>query len=260
MSKRSLLLVPCFAWILFAATAGAVEPLEEIVDQHFDVTPDVTVSIQNVDGAIRVYAAEEPVVIVQAIKKAYNSERLSGIRIDTKATENSVTITTSFPPRKSALSDRSGTVDYIIVVPQKAKIAQLELANGEVLVEGLRNGGSARAHLVNGWMIGHNCFGNLDLTVETGRLDVAFDWWENHDVAIKALNNSGHIRAVFPAEASLNLSAIAKEGRVANGFGEKKTGPTDIVHSVAEVIGANAQAAISLEARDGNIRIEKILE
>jgi hypothetical protein len=260
MSKRFLLLVPCVAWVLFAATAGAVEALEEIVDQHFDVTPDVTVSIQNGDGAIRVYAAEEPVVIIQAIKKAYNEERLHGIRIDTKATENSVTITTSFPPRKNALSDRSGTVDYIIVVPQKAKIAQLELTNGEVLVEGLRNGGSAKAHLVNGWLIGHNCFGNLDLTVETGRLDVAFDWWENHEVAIKALNNSGHVRAVFPADASLNLSAVAKQGRIANGFGEKKTGPADVVHSVAEVIGTNAQAAISLEARDGNIRIEKILE
>src|SRR6185437_14050098 len=108
--------------------------------------------------------------------------------VDVKATQNSVTITTTFPPRKNALSDRSGTVDYIIIVPQTARIADLRLTNGELLVEGLRGGGSATAHLVNGWLAGHNCFGDLNLTVETGRLDVAFDWWENHKFSIKASN------------------------------------------------------------------------
>src|SRR3954470_2834229 len=142
MNKRFLLGGPCVAWVLLIATANAIEPLEEIIDQKFDVDPNVTLSVQNIDGAIRVYAAEEPVVIVQAVKKAYNAERLKGIAVDTKATPTSVAITTNFPPRKNVLSDRSGTVDYIIVVPQTAKITQLELTNGEILVEGLRNGGS----------------------------------------------------------------------------------------------------------------------
>lgn len=260
MSKRILLFVASAACALSAGTAHAVEPLEEIVDQHFDVDPNVTVSVQNIDGAIRIYAAEEPVVTVQAIKKAYNAERLHGIRVETKASPTSVNITTSFPPRKNALSDRSGTVDYIIVVPQKAKIAQLELTNGEVLIEGMRNGSSTKAHLVNGWLIGHNCFGDLDLTVETGRLDVVFDWWEKHEFSIKALNVRGQVRAAFPGDASLNLSATAKEGRIANGFGDRKTGPADVVHSVAEVIGHDARAVVSLEARDGNIHIDKMVE
>jgi hypothetical protein len=260
MSKRFLRLVPSVLWLVLAATANAVEPLEQIVDQKFDVAPDVTLSVQNIDGAIRVYAAEEPVVIIQAIKKAYNVERLKGIVVDAKATPTRVAVTTSFPPRKNALSDRSGTVDYIIIVPQTARITQLELTNGEVLVEGLRNGASAKAHLVNGWMIGRNCFGNLDLKVETGRLDVAYDWWENREFVVKALNIRGQVRAIFPNDASLNLSATATEGRVANGFGDKKTRPADVIHSVAEVIGPAARAVVSLEARSGNIRIDKIVD
>src|SRR6476620_3756724 len=205
-SRRFYLSVGLVLCALWVRSACAVELLEEIIDQKFDVDPNVTLSVQNIDGSIRVYAAEEPVVIVQAIKKAYNAERLKGILVDTKASPNSVTITTSFPPRKNALSDRSGTVDYIIVVPQTAKITQMDLTNGEILVEGLRNGGSAKAHLVNGWMIGHHCFGNLDLEVGTGRLDVAYDWWENHDFAVKALSLRGQLRAIFPSEASFNLS------------------------------------------------------
>ncbi|HEX8898233.1 MAG TPA: hypothetical protein VF751_06010, partial [Chthoniobacterales bacterium] len=132
------------------------------------------------------------------------------------------------------------------------------LTNGELLVEGLRNGGSARAHLINGWLAGHNCFGNLDLAVESGRLDVAYDWWENHEFAIKAFSTRGNVRAIFPSDASLNLSATAVQGRVANGFASTRTGPADVIHSVAEVIGPDSQAVVSLETRRGNIRIEKV--
>ena len=255
-SSASAILVTIL--LFFVSPAFAIEPLEEIVEQKFEVNPDVTVSVQNIDGSIRVYATDQSTVIVQAIKKAYDRERLHGILVDTKATPKSVTITTSFPPRKNVLSDRSGTVDYIIVVPQTAKITQLDLATGEVLVEGLRNGGNAKARLVNGWMIGRNCFGSLDLRVETGRLDVAYDWWETRDFAIKALITRGGLRASFPGDASLNLSATATEGRIANAFGEKKSGPSDIIHSVAEVIGPDARAVVSLEALSGNILIDKI--
>ncbi|HKP92784.1 MAG TPA: hypothetical protein VJS88_02730 [Chthoniobacterales bacterium] len=261
MNKRGRFYRPavCVLWVVFAHTTFAVEPLEEIVEQKYDVDANATLSVQNIDGSIRVYAAQQSVISIQAIKKAYKAERLHGIAVNVKASAGGVVVTTSFPPRTNALGDRSGTVDYIIVVPQSARIAQLELVNGEILVEGLRNGGSARAHLVNGWLAGHNCFANLDLSVETGRLDVAYDWWENHEFAVKASNTRGNIRAIFPGDASLNLSATAKEGRIANGFNPKKTSPADVIHSVAEVIGPDAQAAISLEALRGNVRIDKMV-
>ena len=244
--------------LLLAQPVFAVEPLEEIVAQKYDVNSDATLSVENSDGSIRVYAADKPQILIQAIKKAYNKERLQGIVVDVKASQSGVAITTTYPERKNALSDRSGTVDYIIVVPQTARITNLRLTNGEILIEGLRNGGKASAHLVNGWLAGHNCFGDLDLTVETGRLDVVYDWWENHECAIKAASTRGNIRAIFPSDASLNLSATATEGRIANGFQSPPPTSHDVVHSVAQVIGADARAVVSLEARRGNIRIDKL--
>jgi hypothetical protein len=221
------------------------------------VNANATLSVANTDGSIRVYGADAPQILIQAIKKAYTRERLQGIVVDVKATPGSVAITTGFPPRKNALSDRSGTVDYIIVVPHTVRITDLSLTNGELLVEGLRGGGSATAHLGNGWMAGHNCFGDLNLTVETGRLDVAFDWWENHSFSIKASSTRGNVRAILPSDASVSLNATALEGRVANAFDAKKANSGDIVHSIATVIGTEAGAAISLEAARGNIRIDK---
>src|SRR5205085_9544213 len=165
-SATTTLLVAATLLLFFGPTAFAVEPLEEILEQKYSVATDATLRVQNIDGSIRVYAADKPEIRIQAIKKAYNRERLEAILVDVKATQSSVAITTSFPPQKNALSDRSGTVDYIIVVPQTARITDLNLTNGELLVEGLRNGRIAQAHLINGWLAGHNCFGNLDLAIE----------------------------------------------------------------------------------------------
>jgi hypothetical protein len=243
--------------LFFSRNLFAVELLEEIVEQKYDVDAGASLSVANIDGSIRIYAADGPQISIQAIKKAYTPERLQKIAVDVKATRNSIAITTSFPPRKNVLSDRSGTVDYIIVVPQTTRITQLELVNGELLVEGLR-GGSAIAHLVNGWLGGHNCFGDLDLKVETGRLDLAYDWWENQKFSVKASSARGNVRASLPGDAALSLSATALEGRVANGFDSKKTSGGDVIHSVATVIGPDAETAISLEAGRGNIRIDKV--
>jgi hypothetical protein len=245
------------AFLFIVSRAFAIEPLEEIVEQQYDVDANATISVENLDGSIRVYASAKPIVKIQAIKRAYTRERLQGIVIDTKATRNSVALTTIFPPRKNALSDRSGTVDYNIVVPHTARITDLKLTNGEMVIEGLRDGGSARAHLVNGWLCGHNCFGNLEFTLEAGRIDLAFDWWENAKFSVKANSTRGHVRAVLPYYTSVNLNATAA-GRIANEFDENKTDSGDIVHSISTVIGPKAEATISLEASRGNVRIEKI--
>jgi hypothetical protein len=242
--------------LFFSRNLFAIEPLEDIVEQKYDVDANATLSVANTDGSIRIYGAETPQISIQAIKKAYTPERLEKIVVDINATRNGVAITTSFPPRKNALSDRSGTVDYIIIVPQTTRITQLDLVNGELLVESLR-GGSATAHLVNGWVGGHNCFADLNFKLETGRIDLAYDWWESDKFSVKASSTRGNVRAILPSDAALSLNATALEGRIANGFDPKKSSGGDVIHSVATVIGTDAEAAISLEAGRGNIRIDK---
>lgn len=242
--------------LVCAQSALAVDVLEEIVEQKYVIEPNATLSIFNTDGSIRVYGHDAAEISIQAIKKAYTAERLKEIMVDVKASSTSVVINTTFPPRKNAVSDRSGTVDYILIVPQTITITQLDLVNGEVLVEGLR-GGSATAHLTNGWLAGHNCFADLVLTIGTGRLDVAYDWWENYKFSVTASSTRGSIRAILPGDASVILNANTLTGRIANGFDPKKTTDGDVIHSVNTVIGPDAEAVIELKAEDGNIRIDK---
>ena len=254
------MLIPSASLLLFAQpVSGAAKVVEETIEQKYQLEADATLSISNTDGSIRIYAAETSEVFIKATKKAYNAERLKGIIVDVQASRNTVAISTTFPPRKNVLSDRSGTVDYMVIVPQAIKITQLELVNGDISVEGLR-GGSAKAQVTNGWVTGQNCFADLDLAVETGRLDVVYGWWENGKFSVKGSSARGIIRAMLPGDASVILNASSETGRIINAFSNQKTRATDTVRSLNTVIGSNADAIIELKAGRGDIQIHKSYE
>src|SRR6266404_642107 len=126
---RLIALASCL--IPFISSARAVEVMEEIVEQKYPCDADATLSIRNTDGSVRIYAGDVAQISIQAIKKAYTSERLKKIVVDVKATPKSVAIETIMPRRENvfSLNDRSGTVDYVIVVPPTTKITRLELVN-----------------------------------------------------------------------------------------------------------------------------------
>src|SRR5262245_63571735 len=105
---------------------------------------------------------------VRAVKKAYSRERLSQIATDVFTKPGVVSVITKFPPQpKWALSDRSGTVDYTIVVPGTASISAIDLNAGEVLLDSMR-GREARARLNDGRIFARNCFTDVDLTMNRG--------------------------------------------------------------------------------------------
>ena len=181
---------------------------------------------------------------------------MKGIKVDVKSSRDGVAIDTIFPPRKNWWSDRSGTVDYTVIVPQTIRIAKLDLVNGEVLIEGL-NGGSATAHLINGGLSGHNCFGDLDLSIVNGRLDVVYDWWEEGTFSAKASSGRGHLTAILPDDASIKISARTETGQIANDFETNEDSEDEVTRVVDTSIGTEAPASLTLRATSGDIRIEK---
>jgi hypothetical protein len=126
--------------LLLAGCGSESEPLlEETLERVYTVQPNADISIQNHDGAVLVYGANTNELQVHATKKAYSRMRLKEIAINVSVQSTTVLIDTKFPPKpRWALFDRSGTVDYTIVVPATASISQLRLVAGEVLVDGMR--------------------------------------------------------------------------------------------------------------------------
>ena len=250
------------AWLV--ASLGALvsgcarsvdQPLEETIEQTYQVDPTASISIRNLDGSIQIYGSASPELKVQVIKKAYTAERLNGISVDVSAQPDAVSIEANFPPRKTwAWSDRSGTVDCIIVAPQASRISRLDLANGEVLVAGIR-GGEVHANLGNGRMLGRNCFGDLHCTVKTGTLTLIYDWWDGRKFFVDAAIEDGNAWAVLPGDASFRLVAETVNGKIANDFAAQEQRRGTATNKIDIVAGEAAQADIKIQATDGNIKI-----
>ena len=89
--------------------------------------------------------------------------------------------------------DRSGTVEYSINLPQTARIARVELPNGELVIKGMR-GPSITANLGSGELETHNCFCDQTIHVNQGGLNVFFDWMEERPISIEAQIEDGNLR------------------------------------------------------------------
>jgi DUF4097 and DUF4098 domain-containing protein YvlB len=231
--------------------------VEEMIDHVYSVEPTATLSVSNRDGSIRVYGAgsETRSVRVEAIKKAYSPERLKAISVRVSAQPNSISIETIYPPDSGAgFSDRSGTVDYVIVVPHTIRISKLELTNGEVQLDGM-DSDEARAQLGNGRLFAHNCFGNLNLSLKTGNLAIVYEWWEEREFSIHATIQDGNAFAYIPTEAAFHLIAHTATGKIANDFAEKEQRRTEPINKIDMLVGGGGKTTFQFETQDGNVKI-----
>lgn len=232
--------------------------LEEASDRRYPVDSTApTISVTNRDGSISIYGAGGDVreVRVETLKKAYTPERLKAISTRVTAQSDSISIETIYPPDPAGkFADRSGTVDYVIVVPQNATISRLDMRNGEVLIEEIRSK-EAHARLGNGRFFIHNCFANIDARVNTGNLALVYDWWEESDFSIRAAVEDGNAIANLPEDATFHLVASTTTGKIANDFGEQEQRRADATNHLDLQIGGADKPRIEMEAQDGNVRI-----
>ncbi len=241
---------PVITGILLATHLLGAEPDEESVEQKYSVNADATLSIQNNDGAVRVYGGNVSEVTIQALKRAYGEDRLKQIAVELKGSPDKVDVQTRMS------GDFSGTVDYTIIVPNTIRIIRLDLKNGEVLIEGLR-GGRVTSHVGDGWLVARNSFGDMDLNLRNGRLEVVYDFWETLPFQAKLTSPEGDIRTYFPPEAFINIVARTASGRILNWLGKEENDPRKPVRALEFAIGATPSTKFEMTSTTGDIRIKK---
>ena len=236
---------------------GGQRLLEEMFEQTYKIEPTANVTIINGDGAVFVYGSNTSEMRVQAIKRAYTRERLKQIAVNVSIQPGSVSINTKFPPKpKWALFDRSGTVDYTVVVPATVSLTRLELGGGEVLVDGMR-GQWTRARLESGRMFAHNCFGNVALTLDRGTFTLDYDWWEPGKFTIQANIRDGNAWAFLPIDIVCHLVAETRHGKVGNDFAEPAQRGAKEITKIDMLIHGGGEAAVTIRAKEGDVRIMK---
>ncbi len=126
------------------------------------------------------------------------------------------------------------------------------MGNGNVSIEGMR--GDVRADVVNGVLAARNCFGNVQLSVAQGGLDLSYERWEKRFTA-DAKIISGNARVFLPRTASFHLLAETPNGNVSNRFGESEGRKAEKATRVNMSIGSEPRPEITLRATNGDIEI-----
>jgi hypothetical protein len=156
-------------------------------------------------------------------------------------------------------ADRSGTVDYTILVPQYATLENVELENGEVMIEGMR-GAVINANVGRGKLILRNCFAYSLVTVREGFMDLFYGWWEQYwPFSVTAEIAKGELRIGLPVDAALRLEAQAS-GQIHERIGLRDADEKGPLQSVDATIGdavAAEAALLMVRAVNGSVRINK---
>jgi hypothetical protein len=230
--------------------------IEDTFEQLYTIEPSANITIQNGDGAVLVYGSNLNEMRVHAVKKAYTHARLTQIAVNVSTRSGSVSITTKFPPKPTwGLFDRSGTVDYTIVVPAAAGISELNLDAGEILLDGMR-GPTTRVRLGEGRMFARNCFTNLEAAIQRGNLILSYDWWEEEQFSVHARVAQGIVWAHLPGEAAFHLLANAGHGQIFNDF-KSAAVPAESVDGMKmnALLNNGGRATIKIRVAKGNINV-----
>jgi hypothetical protein len=253
-SRGGILLVIAASLLSAGCGKTADRAVEQTAEQTYEIDPDGAFSFRNAAGSLRILGSDDPGVKVTITKKAWNAEQLNAIAARVSAQPKTISIETSFPPQKTwRFSHRSGSVDYVITLPRTVKISRLDLENGNIRIEGMR--GDLRADLVNGELVARNCFGNIQLSVANGALDLSYEKWQQRPFAVEARIIGGNARIFLPRAASFHLLAETAHGNVSNHFARPEERDSRKATRVNMSIGPEPRPEINLHVTNGDIEI-----
>ncbi len=238
--------------------------LQETWENTYAVSEEVSLNVRCADGRIYIYGSERNEMQVTAVKRAFTQERLDALSLRVALEGNretggeTATIETIIPPAPQGglTQDRSGTVDWTIIVPQNCRVVKAELSNGEILIEGMR-GAAVNATVGKGRLLARNCFSPTNLVVGRGGLDLFYNWWEEEPFTLEAQIEDGDLRVGLPEDASLHLNAVSTSGHIVNHFAEEEE-RNGSVPDLNTAIGKGAGAEFQLRTGTGNIRIDRM--
>lgn len=239
-------------------TSNAGELREEF-HRTYPLAANGRVSVENLNGGVRVAVWDRNEVRVDAVKRAYKQERLDEAKIEVSASSESIRIKTSYPDFDQHFTDdqrgrlnNPATVDYSITVPRRARLESVDLVNGSLEVDGVE--GDVKASSVNGRVVARGLLGVAKLSTVNGGLEATF---VNLDPARPISLNSvnGPVVLVIPSDSNAVVRAGTVHGAISNEFGLDVQHGDYVGHELYGQLGAGGPQ-IKLGNVNGRIAIK----
>lgn len=245
------------------STTPEVEPqrdeVREEFHQNYPLSPNGRVNLENINGNVSITVADINEVQVNAVKRAYNRERLAEAKVEVTATADAIRIRTDYPDRdQNFTSDERGrynnpaTVDYRIVVPRQARLESIALINGSLTIDGVE--GDVKASSVNGRVTVRGLKGEAKVNTVNGTVEATFTQLDPaKPLSVGSVN--GNVVVVIPSDANVILRAETIHGSIRNDFGLNVRHGEYVGHSLHGQLGAGG-ARLKLGNVNGSISIK----
>jgi len=246
------------------STTPELEPQREEVREEFHQTYPLAangrVSLENMNGNVRITVVEGNEVQVNAVKRAYNRERLAEVKIEVSATADAIRIRTDYPEREQNFtSDERGrynnpaTVDFAIVVPRQARLESIDLINGSLDIDGVE--GDVKASSVNGRVAARGLRGEAKLNTVNGTVEATFTQLDPAKLLSLGSVN-GTVVVVIPSDSNVIVRAETIHGAIRNDFGLDVKDGDYVGHSLYGQLGSGG-SRIKLGNVNGGINIKR---
>jgi DUF4097 and DUF4098 domain-containing protein YvlB len=241
-----------------AQTQG--DMVTEEFHQNYPLSPTGRVSIQNINGGVRIAVWNQNEVKVDAVKKARQREDLDEVKIEVVNTADSVRIKSQYPDREQNFNDQGSrrrnswaTVEYVLTIPRKAQLDSAELVNGSLDIEGAE--GDVKAACVNGRIKANGLMGEVRLSTVNGGIEariVRLD--DSKGVSLNSVN--GTIDLIIPGNAGAQVRANTVHGAITNDFGLQVNDGEYVGHDLSGQIGSGGPR-VRLSNVNGPISIKR---
>jgi DUF4097 and DUF4098 domain-containing protein YvlB len=212
----NLSLLIAAALVLSVTGAGADDLVTAYFDETYPMNATGSVSLENINGDVTVEVWDRAEVRVHAEKKASSQKLLDGLEIKVEASSNSVRIDTDYPNTSGFGGKRSMKVEYTLTIPRQAAVDEIDLVNGDLLIEGVQGG--IRAESVNGKIIARQVSGSLRISTVNGSIEPDMESLTDVErIDLESVN--GKITLALPASVGAFVRAETVNGKISNDFG-----------------------------------------
>lgn len=205
------------------AQAQDRELMREEFHQTYPLSANGRISLENIQGAVRVSVWDRNEVKVDAVKTAYTRELLEDAQIKIDVTGDSLRIRTKYPDGDLNFNSdgyrryqNPASVEYTLTVPRQARLSSIELVNGHLEIDGAT--GEVNASCVNGKVTARNLRGEVKLATVNGQLEATFAQLdETKPISLNSVN--GSIVLIIPSDSNATIKAGTVHGDISNNFG-----------------------------------------
>ena len=236
------------------------EKFTETFQQSYQLTATGRVSLENINGDIRVDVWDKNEIKVEAVKSANMQEKLKDLEIKIDSGADSIRIKVKYPStnyngktKEDWRRNNPGKIDFVLTVPRSARIDSIELINGNIDLKDLT--GEVEASSINGKVTAKNLLGDCKLSTINGVTDASFEKVESgRSLSISSVN--GKVLVTLPSDVNAQIKASVVHGSISNEFGLNVRKGEYVGRDMQGVLG-NGGARINISNVNGSISVNR---